>query len=69
MIYRGYIVSPHPASPCLLTVAVEGRGGKIPNMLQGLFTSHHTVKGVIDRYLDMKGGKTNGTEASAKSID
>lgn len=69
MIYKGFILSAHPSSPTLLSVATEGRGGKIPNVLQGLFTSHNTVKAVIDLYLETKGGKASVREASATSLD
>jgi len=68
MIYKGYIVKAHPLSPTLLTVATEGKGGKIPNVLSGLFTSHHTVKAIIDQYLETKGGKASVRETSATSI-
>lgn len=63
--YRGYIISTNPFSPTLYKVAVEGRGGKIPNMLDGSFTSVGYVKELIDNYLsqqETKRGKTNPTE-------
>lgn len=50
--YRGYIISPDPASPSLYSVATEGRGGKIPKILEGRFTSVSWVRGLIDNYLD-----------------
>lgn len=53
-IYKGYIIKPFPSSPSLLTVATEGRGGKIPKILEGLFTSHNTVKQAIDFYTESK---------------
>lgn len=68
-VYKGYILKVHPASPTLLTVATEGRGGKIPKVLEGLFTSKHTVTDLIDQYLASKGGKANAREASATSVD
>ena len=54
VIYKGYIIKPAPFSPSLLTVATEGKGGKIPKVLEGAFTSHATVKQVIDAYLESK---------------
>lgn len=63
--YRGYIISTNPFSPTLLKVSVEGRGGKIPNMLDGSFTSVGYVKELIDNYLsqqETKRGKTDPTE-------
>lgn len=68
MIYKGYIIKSHPLSPSLLSVAVEGRGGKIPAVLEGLFTSQHYVTQIIDNYLETKGGKASVREASATSI-
>ena len=49
--YRGYLIKPHPQFPVSFTVATEGRGGKIPDMLSGLFTSLGTVKNAVDQYL------------------
>ena len=60
MIYNGYIVKPSERYPGLLTVATEGQGGKIPNVLMGLHTSYGEVKTKIDMYLEMQKGKTNG---------
>lgn len=66
MIYRGYIVSAYPPMPNLLKVAVEGQGGRIPAVLEGLHTSQGDVKAKIDHYLDNLKGATNG-KTSAKS--
>lgn len=49
--YRGYIITPNPLSPTLYKVATEGRGGKIPDVLVGSFTSVGTVTHLIDHYL------------------
>lgn len=53
-VYKGYILKNAPNSPSLLTVATEGRGGKIPKVLEGLFTSHNTAKQAIDFYTASK---------------
>lgn len=53
-IYKGYIIKSNPFSPTLYTVAVEGRGGKIPKALEGSFTSVATITEIIDKYQDMK---------------
>lgn len=50
--YRGYLITPNPFSPTLYKVATEGRGGKIPNALEGSFTSVGVIKGIVDRYID-----------------
>lgn len=54
--YKGFIIKINPLSPTLYTVAVEGRGGKIPRNLEGSFTSVATVIEIIDKYLDNKKG-------------
>lgn len=67
MIYKGFIISQHPASPTLLRVATQGQGGKIPKVLSGVFTSHFIVKREIDLYLDRpvtRRSKSNGEAAS-----
>lgn len=53
-VYRGYIISPVPHSPTLMRVAVEGQGGKVPNVLTGMFTSYTTVMEIVDKYLESK---------------
>ena len=53
--HRGYLISPAKASPSLVTIATEGRGGKIPNSLTGMYTSVGLAKLDIDRYLESKG--------------
>lgn len=55
MIYKGYIIKTHPSYPGMLLVSTEGKGGKIPNILAGMFTDHGTVKSRIDQYLSIKG--------------
>lgn len=52
--YRGYLVKPHKEFPTSLTIATEGKGGKIPDILGGLFTSLGTCKTEIDKYLSTK---------------
>lgn len=53
-VYKGYIVKSDKAFPSLLTVATSGRGGKIPAVLEGLFTSFGDVKQRIDSYVEGK---------------
>lgn len=65
MIYRGYIISSDPVSPTLYSVAVEGRGGRIPAVLESRFTSTQWVKSLIDVYLANQEEKTRG-KASTK---
>lgn len=55
MTYKGYIIKTHPNFPSMLLVSTEGKGGKIPNMLSGMFTDHGLVKKLIDQYVATKG--------------
>jgi hypothetical protein len=55
MEYKGYLIKPSKASPNLFTVATEGRGGKAPDCLSGLFTTRTVAMNEIDRYLESKG--------------
>ena len=52
--YKGYIISSSKLLPGLVGVATEGKGGKIPNILSGGFTSTGVAKKEIDRYLESK---------------
>ena len=54
MEYKGFIVKPQKESPKLLTVATAGRGGKIPDVLTGLFTTRGLVYAIIDAYVENK---------------
>ena len=54
MEYKGFIVKPHKESPKLLTVATAGRGGKVPDVLTGLFTTRGLVYAIIDAYVENK---------------
>lgn len=64
--YKGYIIKADEDSPTLYGVATEGRGGKIPNVLLGRFTSIQWVKALIDDYQPVDGAssvrKTNPAE-------
>lgn len=52
--HKGYIVKPAPASPSSYVIVTEGRGGKIPAIMEGVFTSPAWAKEVIDRYVGSK---------------
>ena len=60
MNYKGFLISSSPLSPSLYKVATEGQGGKIPNVLSGLFTSKDVVIQLIDMYLETQKGADNG---------
>lgn len=57
MEYKGYLIKPYGPSPMLYQVATAGQGGKIPNVLDSLFTSIGIVKETIDAYLVQKESK------------
>ena len=66
MNYKGFIISSAPTSPSLYKVATEGQGGKIPNVLLGLFTSKDVVVQAIDMYLGTQKGTDNGKTNSKR---
>ena len=66
MNYRGYIIKADPRSPTLVRVATEGQGGKIPAVLEGLYTHPADVKVLIDNYLDNVKEKPNGKTAAKR---
>lgn len=55
--YKGYQVKPHPQMNSHYVVVTAGRGGKIPNYLEGMFTSPAIAHSRIDTYLDSKESK------------
>lgn len=52
--YEGYQIKPFKESPSLYVIVTSGRGGKIPDVLVGLFTSKTLAKQNIDLYLSTK---------------
>ena len=60
MNYRGYLIKSSERSPMMYAVSTEGQGGKIPDVLKGVFTHTSVVTSIIDRYLDNEKGKVNG---------
>lgn len=63
--YKGYYIKNDNKTPQLVSVVTVGKGGKIPNVLQGLFTSEKLAMDTIDRYVN---GKKDG-ETVSKSGD
>ena len=62
MEYKNYLIKPYGPSPMLFQVATAGQGGKIPNVLDSLFTSTGIAKETIDAYLaqkELKNGKAS----------
>ena len=54
IIYEGYQIKPQPQNPKTLVIVTDGRGGKIPACLEGLYTSVGVAKLAIDSYLPNK---------------
>lgn len=61
--YKGYLIKPSKVSPMNFSVATAGQGGKIPDVLDSLFTSAGLAMQAIDSYLETK-GKRNGKARS-----
>lgn len=55
--YMGYRVKPAKETPSHYIVVTAGKGGKIPAVLEGMFTSKTKAKQVIDSYLNSRGNK------------
>ena len=54
MKYKGYLIMPSKEAPQVYSIATEGRGGKIPNSLGGMYTTRAIAMSDIDRYLETK---------------
>ena len=54
MVYRGFEIRPHSNTPQMLLITHHGKAGKIPTLLNGLFTSYYAAKQSIDVYLTDK---------------
>ena len=46
--YKGYQIKPSPLSPKSCIIVTSGRGGKIPDVMNGMFTSIGIAKSIID---------------------
>lgn len=52
--YNGYDIKPHKEIPTSYIIVTSGKGGKIPAVMEGLFTSVTYAKTVVDKYLASK---------------
>lgn len=68
IIYRGYQIKPSPYIPTSLIVVTDGKGGKIPSVLDGMYTHGHIAKRDIDLYLDNKELKEADGKKSNKTV-
>lgn len=57
--YNGYFITPEKTSPPLVYISTVGKGGKVPDVLSGLFTSRTEAYKAIDAYLNFKDKKGN----------
>lgn len=61
--FKGYQIKPHKQYPNNYIVVTAGQGGKIPLVLDTLFTSRQYAMDAIDLYLNTKKkGKSNDQE-------
>lgn len=63
--YKGYYIRPHNNNPKCFLIVTAGRGGKIPDILSGLFTDRGVARVKIDLYLANK-EKADGNETGTK---
>lgn len=65
MEYKGYLIKPSKENSNSYSIATAGRGGKIPDVMGGVFTSVGWAKSVVDTYTEQKGIKDgDSTKAS-----
>ena len=70
--YKGYYIKSHSSFPGSFVIVTEGQGGRIPDIMKGLFTSTGIAKSLIDSYLESKATvkeKTYASKARTKSGD
>jgi NCAIR mutase (PurE)-related protein len=52
--FEGYQIKPHKEIPTNYIVVTAGRGGKIPDVLDGVFTTPTIAKAAITNYISTK---------------
>lgn len=52
--YKGYQIKPHKEFAMNLIIVTAGKGGKVPDVLSGLYTNVNVAKQEIDKYLESK---------------
>lgn len=55
--YKNYYIKPHKDYPAHYVVVTVGKGGKIPDVLSGIFTKRSLAMEEIDKYLSTKPSK------------
>lgn len=61
--YKGYSIRPHVNNPKCYIISFRGQGGKIPQILDGMFTDRGTCRRNIDHYLEQKGNAKTSTKS------
>lgn len=64
--YKGYQIKPHAEVPTSYIVVTSGRGGKIPKVLEGVFTTPVFAKESIDSYLGAQGVKNDKASSEGR---
>ena len=62
MEHRGYYIKPHKDYPMQYLISTVGIGGKIPDVMHGMFTSSGIAKDVIDYYLATRPSKEESND-------
>ena len=62
MEYKGYLITPAQSGAKCYSIATAGRGGKIPDVMSGVFTSKGVAMQVIDAYLESKEKKVKSDD-------
>jgi hypothetical protein len=67
--YKGYQIKPHAQNPTNYIVVTAGKGGKIPDIMNGMFTHPTLIKKLIDAYQESKPPKdtTNDKKINASA--
>lgn len=65
--YQGYDVKPHKEHPYCYIIVTSGKGGKIPDVLGGMFTSPAIAMTEIDKYLASKPVKESKDDKARNS--
>lgn len=52
--YKGFQIKNHKEFAPMFIIATAGKGGKIPDVLSGYYTSAGIAQREIDKYLDSK---------------
>lgn len=53
-VYQGYQIKPYKEVQTSYIIVTDGKGGKIPDVLSGFYTSREYAKLAINSYLNSK---------------